>query len=123
MARQEFPSKICDAAWKRAGGICECHRLAEYSIPGFKADGCGQKLGPVGNIYYEHIILDRGGGKPILDNCAVLTKTCWRMKTVIDQGTAQKTRDLERMARGVRQKERRGRPFPSRPFRRKEART
>ena len=114
MPRQEFRSQVCDDAWKRAAGICECHRLADYGIVGFKAEGCGQKLGPVGNIYYEHIVADRAGGRPDLDNCAVLTRACWKMKTVLDQGVAQKTRDLERMARGVRTKERRGRPFPKR---------
>jgi len=112
MPRQEFRSDVCDAAWKRAAGVCECHLL--QGIGDFTAEGCGQRLGPVGNIYYEHIVADRAGGRPTLDNCAVLTKACWRIKSKLDQGAAQKTRDLERMSRGVRAKERRGRPFPKR---------
>ncbi|MBX3579957.1 MAG: hypothetical protein KF723_22365 [Rhizobiaceae bacterium] len=113
MSRSEFSSKICDAAWERAGGICECHRLAEYGIEGFTAEGCGQRLGPVGNIYYEHIIVDRAGGKPTLDNCAVLTRACWRKKTdTHDQPVAAETKRQERMDRGIRPRQRKGQPMP-----------
>jgi hypothetical protein len=113
--RSEFSSKVCDAAFERAGGFCECHLLAEHGIEGFAPRGCGQRLGPVGNIYYEHIIPDRAGGRPTLDNCAVLTRICWRKKTdTRDQPVAAETRRHERMARGIRPRERRGRPFPKR---------
>lgn len=115
MSRSEFSPKVCDAAWDRAGGVCECPLLADYGIEGFTADGCRQPLGPVGNIYYEHIIVDRAGGKPTLDNCAVLTRACWRKKTdTHDQPVAAETKRQERMAHGIRSRERRGRPFPKR---------
>lgn len=112
MSRQEFSSEVKRDALKRSGGICECHLLAQYGIPGFTAEGCGQPVGPAGNIFYEHIIVDRAGGRPTLDNAAVLTKTCWKKKTAdYDQGRAAKTRHLEDMANGIRARERRGRPM------------
>ena len=76
--RREFPKPVRRAAYARSNGICECHRLAGF--PGFIKGGCGRKLGP-GDTFYEHIVCDGVGGAPTLDNCAVLTKTCWRIKT------------------------------------------
>ncbi|HWL04527.1 MAG TPA: HNH endonuclease signature motif containing protein [Xanthobacteraceae bacterium] len=73
MSRREFSSPVKRAALERSGGTCECYR-----IPG--RPGCGALLGP-GNTFYEHIIPDQLGGEPSLDNCAALTKTCWRLKT------------------------------------------
>lgn len=80
MTRREFSKPTREAAHRRSGGVCECHLLAKAGIPGFKAEGCGCTLGP-GNTFYEHIIQDGAGGEPTLENCAVLTKTCWRLKT------------------------------------------
>lgn len=34
-----------------------------------------------GNTFYEHIICDGIDGEPTLENCAVLTRTCWHLKT------------------------------------------
>ncbi len=78
--RHEFDKKVRRAAYERSGGICECHRLAAAGVPGFSAEGCGCALGP-GNTFYEHIVPDGAGGEPTLENCAAITKTCWRTKT------------------------------------------
>ncbi len=78
MSRREFSNDTKRAAHKRSGGKCECSRLAH--IPGFKAEGCGMPLGE-GNIFYEHINVDRNSHDNSLANCAVLTKTCWKIKT------------------------------------------
>lgn len=76
--RREFPRKVREAAHKRSGGVCECHRLLR--VPGLVPGGCGAPL-VAGQTYYEHIIADGAGGEPTLDNCAVLTRTCWKIKT------------------------------------------
>lgn len=77
MARREFGKPVLRAAYKRSGGICECHLVP--SLPTFRI-GCGQLLGPA-NTFFEHVDPDGAGGAPTLENCAVLTKTCWRLKT------------------------------------------
>lgn len=69
--RREFPNPVKRDARDRAAGICECPRLAEYGIPGFTREGCGQPVGPAGNIFYEHIICDGIDGKPTLENCGL----------------------------------------------------
>ena len=74
-ARNEFPSPVKRAAYERSGGICECHL-----IPHVFAHFCGLPLGD-GNTFYEHINPDRISGRNDLDNCAVLTRNCWRFKT------------------------------------------
>jgi 5-methylcytosine-specific restriction protein A len=76
--RREFSAKVRVAAFQRSGGFCECHRLV--NVPGIVPGGCGARL-EAGRINYEHIIPDNVGGEPTLDNCAVLTRTCWRIKT------------------------------------------
>lgn len=81
--RQEFSKPTKRAARKRSGRICECHRLHVAGIPGFRAEGCGQPLG-AGNIFYEHVLPDNIEPHPTLENCAVLTKTCWKLKTKYD---------------------------------------
>jgi hypothetical protein len=78
--RREFSKGTKREAYRRSRGICECPRLAAAGIPGFADEGCGQGLGPA-NTFYEHIICDGIGGDPTLENCAVLVKTCWRIKT------------------------------------------
>jgi hypothetical protein len=77
--RREFPTSVKRAAWNRAAGTCECHRVPEL-MKLLKGIPCGCKLG-AGNTFYEHILQDGAGGAPILDNCAVLVRTCWRLKT------------------------------------------
>ncbi len=73
--RNEFSRETKRAAYERSGGICECHRIPHV----FRA-ACGCPVGP-GNLFYEHIDPDAICGRNDLDNCAVLTKTCWRIKT------------------------------------------
>lgn len=79
-SRREFSTETKRQAVRRSGGICECHLLAKAGIPGFRLDGCGLSIG-VGNTWFEHVICDGIGGDPTLDNCAVLTKTCGRLKS------------------------------------------
>lgn len=76
--RREFSNPVKRAAFARSRGICECHRIT--GVPGLLPGGCNKPLG-VGNLFYEHINPDGRGGAPSLDNCACLTKTCWRIKT------------------------------------------
>ncbi len=100
--RNDFSRKTKREAWERAGGVCEARRLWWAGAEHFEYL-CTAKLGPVGNIYYEHIIPDRIGGKNTLDNCAVLCRNCWKIKTAkYDQPKAAKTRRQEDMARGIR---------------------
>lgn len=73
VTRQEFSAATKREMYARSGGICECHR-----IPGMVA--CGRPLGP-GDTFYEHVIQCALGGDNSLANGAVLTKTCWRLKT------------------------------------------
>lgn len=88
MTRRNFSNPTKRAASERANGVCECHR-----VPGMTP--CGRPLGP-GNRFYEHIIPDRAGGDNSLENCAVLTKTCWRIKTDgYDRPHVDKTKRLE----------------------------
>jgi len=87
--RREFSKQTRRDADDRAGGICECPRLV--GIAGFTGEGCGRPL-TSGNRFYEHIICDGIGGEPTLDNCAVLTKTCWKRKTKWDQPTVAKVK-------------------------------
>ncbi len=83
--RNEFSAPTKRAAYKRSGGICECHRIPNWPHP-----ICGAPLGE-GNTFYEHIEQDAISGRNDLDNCAVLTRTCWRLKTdTIDQPTIAK---------------------------------
>jgi len=95
--RREFSKPTKRQAHDRSGGVCECYRLR--GIPELIPGGCGQKLGP-GNTFYEHIDPDGAGGAPTLDNCAVLSKTCWRIKTdsydqrVVAKAKRQRDRDI-----------------------------
>lgn len=103
--RNNFSRETKRQAWERAHGMCEWFRLNDAMVPGFEGFRvpCIADLGPVGNIFYEHIIPDRMGGKPTLDNCAVLCRNCWKIKTAkYDQPKVAKTRRQEDMARGIR---------------------
>jgi hypothetical protein len=95
--RREFSNPVKRAAYARSNGICECHLLPH--VEGL-IEGCGRKLS-IGNIFYEHADPDRNGGKPTLENCAVLTRACWRVKTGWDRRTITRTARLEDMAIGV----------------------
>lgn len=87
--RRNFTRETKRAAHERSGGVCECHR-----IPNFPAPVCGARL-TSGNIFYEHINQDWIGGSNDLDNCATLSKTCWRIKTdQVDQPVIAKTKRM-----------------------------
>lgn len=97
MPRREFSNPVKREARERAGGICECYRVPMLKRP----KGCGQKLGPA-NTFYEHIVCDFIYGEPTLDNCAVLTKTCWREKTMtFDQPVVAKAKRREDRDSGI----------------------
>lgn len=107
MPRCEFPNPVKRAANERANGICECHRIKK--VPGIVPGGCNQKLAP-GNCFYEHIHPDAAGGRPTLDNCAVLTKTCWKIKSAtFDQPLAAKVKRQRDRNQSINRK-------PSRPM-------
>ena len=80
-SRREFSKDVRREAHARSGGICECYRIV--GVPGLIPGGCGQPLG-TGNTFYEHILPDNIEPRPVLENCAVLTKTCWKLKTKYD---------------------------------------
>ena len=75
MPRLKFTTATQREALARSNGICECHR-----IPYVFKHPCGLPLG-AGNTFFEHIVCDELRKDNSLENCAVLTKTCWRMKT------------------------------------------
>jgi hypothetical protein len=96
--RREFSAATRRDAYERSGGICECHRA--WQLPTF-GTGCGQQL-VFGQFFYEHIEPAAIGGLNDLDNCAVLTKTCWKLKTLTsDRPTIEKDRHLRDFARGI----------------------
>lgn len=85
--RLEFSAETKRQAHARSGGICECHLIPWLNRP----DGCGVKL-VAGGIFYEHILPDAIKADASLDNCAVLSRTCWREKTArIDLPTIAKS--------------------------------
>lgn len=75
--RRGFDRLTMRDAYDRSGGVCECHRVPQLPTSGF---GCGVSLN-VGSTFYEHIVCRELGGDNSVDNCAVLTRTCWRLKT------------------------------------------
>jgi hypothetical protein len=74
--RREFSTQTKRDAFDRSGGFCECHLIPWLKRP----DGCGVKL-VTGAIFYEHIKTTFHSSDKSLDNCAVLSRTCWREKT------------------------------------------
>jgi len=97
--RNNFTKATQREAYERSGGICECHLV--WQLPTYKT-GCGVKLGP-GNVFYEHIEPDRLGGLNDLDNCAALSRTCWKAKTSgYDRPTIDKSRRVQDLARNIR---------------------
>lgn len=73
--RNNFTAETKRQAYERSQGICECHLIPHV----FKV-ACGRPLG-AGNTFYEHIDPDAISCRNDLDNAAVLTKTCWQIKT------------------------------------------
>lgn len=85
--RLEFTNPTKRAAFRRANGICECHRVPQLNRP----QGCGLPLG-AGNTFYEHITQAGIKDDNDISNCAVLTKSCWKEKTRIDITVVAKTK-------------------------------
>lgn len=102
--RLEFTAATKREALERSGGACECHRVPQLAVK------CGGLALGAGNTFFEHIICDAIGPDNSLDNCAVLTKTCWRAKTA--------GYDLPVIAKTKRQADRNSgiRPAASRPL-------
>lgn len=96
--RRNFTTQTKRDAFDRSGGMCEC-----YLIPWLKRlDGCGVKL-VTGSIFYEHIVTDFHSSDNSLNNCACLSKTCWREKTSEhDIPSIAKTKRVQDMVRGIR---------------------
>ena len=78
--RQNFHPKVMIRAWDRADGCCELCKTGSKLIPG--------------NIFYDHIIPDRMGGEPTLQNCQVLCRSHHDAKTF--------TADIPNIARAKR---------------------
>ena len=83
-------------AFTRSNCFCECHL-----IPHVFKTACGCALG-AGNTFYEHANPDALCGRNDLDNCCVLTKTCWKFKTAsFDLPTIAKSNRTQDAARGI----------------------
>ncbi len=94
--RNNFTSETKRQAFRRSHGICECHLIPHV----FKVV-CGLALSP-GNTFYEHVDPDAISGRNDLDNCAVLVKTCWKIKTAtFDLPTIAKSNRTQDAARGI----------------------
>lgn len=94
--RREFPKAVRAAAFLRSKGYCE---------------ECGTRLLP-GRFAYDHVLPDSLGGKPTLENCAVLCSggraTCHGIKTA--------DRDIPMIAKADRIREKRLGLRPRSPF-------
>jgi hypothetical protein len=111
-SRLEFTAAIKRAARDRAKGRCECARLRHLNIPGMNPEGCGVALNPRNGIYYEHINQAFVRDDNSLENCAVLVRTCWRLKTdICDLPVVAHVKDRRDRNDGIRP-ERRGAPMP-----------
>jgi 5-methylcytosine-specific restriction endonuclease McrA len=66
--REEFPERIKEAVWARAGGACEA---------------CGLSHDAAGDVRFhvDHIVPAALGGKPVLENGRLLCPRCHRAKT------------------------------------------
>lgn len=96
--RLNFTSATKREAFRRSCGICECHMIPWLKRP----FGCGVKL-VEGAINYEHINPDQIRPDKSLDNCAVLTRTCWKEKTAsYDLPVIAKSNRVQDNARGIR---------------------
>jgi len=101
--REEFSTAVKLAAVRRSNGVCECRRLALKGVPGFSPDGCGRRLYE-GNIFFDHIVPDAIEGRPSLDNCAVLTKTCMDRKSrLYDRPVTDKARRMRARSLGIKE--------------------
>lgn len=97
MARREFSAKTKDAAWERAGGICEAEGPM-YGLP----DGmrCTRDLNF--GVRYDHDDPDYNSKDNSLENCRALCPACDRHKTTTrDRPLIDRTKRQKRMARGI----------------------
>jgi 5-methylcytosine-specific restriction endonuclease McrA len=100
--RREFSQAVRKAAWKRAGGICEC--------------GCGRPFDlnhPKGCPHYDHELPDFLGGEPDLENCKVIRVDCHNAKTAADMERIKKVRREDKRRTGT---ERPKKKIPYRKF-------
>jgi len=97
MPRLEFKSDTKRAAFKRSNGICECHLIPWLKRP----QGCGVRL-VTGSINYEHLNPDAIRPDNSLENCAVLSRTCWKEKTRDDRKVIAKSNHSRDRDRGIR---------------------
>lgn len=112
--RANFTKATQREAYARSGGVCECHMLAKAGIPGFQNEGCGRPLG-IGNTFYEHVNPDAISKDNSIENCATLTKTCWRLKTATyDLPVIAKSDRVQDKARGISDPWRAALPFSRR---------
>lgn len=97
MPRLEFKSETKRLAFNRSHGICECHLIPWLKRP----QGCGVRL-VTGAINYEHILCNEIRPDNSLENCAVLTRTCWKEKTATyDLPLIAKSDRVQDRARGI----------------------
>ena len=100
MSRHEFSAKTKAQAFARAAGFCEGNIVDEHG----STARCGSRL-TVGKFAYDHIIAEGlTGGKPTLENCAVLCLPCHTAKTRRDVSYIAKAKRVEKKHRGIRKK-------------------
>jgi len=97
--RMNFPGRVREAALERAQARCE-HVDTE-------GNRCPCALHP-GHYEFAHIVADRMGGRPTLDNCAVWCTPCHRAAYAADAAKIARQRRLEKRERGTQ--------APSRPM-------
>lgn len=97
MSRLNFTTDTQRKALARSKGICECHL-----IPHVFKEFCGRPLGNA-NTFYEHINPDGLRKDNSLENCAVLTRTCWKFKThSFDQPVVARAKRVSDRFNGIR---------------------
>ena len=97
MSRLEFTTATQRQALARSKGICECHLIPHV----FKVY-CGLPLGNA-NTFFEHINPDGLRKDNSLENCAALTRNCWRYKTHrFDQQVVARAKRISDKFNGIR---------------------
>ena len=100
MGRHEFSAKTKAQAFTRAAGFCEGNIVDEHG----STARCSARL-TVGKFAYDHIIAEGlTGGKPTLENCAVLCLPCHTAKTRRDVSYIAKAKRVEKKHLGIRKK-------------------
>ena len=110
MGRRDFSKVTQREALVRAAGRCEA------ALP--SGERCPCALQP-GRYRFDHVIPDRIGGAPSLENCQVICVACDRAKYPRDRATIDRTRRIEDRHAGVTDPWRRTLPAGRRsPFKR-----